>query len=145
MLNNLTLVGRLTKPVEVRKDKQGNSISTITLAVDHGKDDVSFIDCVAFGKQVDNLAQFCSKGNLIGVTGSLRQRKYTRKDGSQASVIEVLVNSIEFLEPKKEVPAPNPEEFATALPTEEERPPLADGWEYGEDGKPRKKTAPSKK
>ena len=128
MLNNLTLVGRLTKPVEIRKDKKGESISTFTLAFNSGKEEANFIDCVAFGKQVDNLSQFCKKGDLLGVTGSLRQRKYTRKDGSQTSTIEILVNGVEFLQPKEKEPAePNPKEFVT-----EEIP---EGYIKGEDGK----------
>lgn len=130
MLNNVTLVGRLTKDVEVRKTKDEKSISTITLAVNVGKDEVNFFDCVILGDKVDNLAKYCKKGALIGVTGSLHQRKYTRKDGSQNSVIEILVNNIEYLSSKeKEAEAPNPDEFAV----EEEK--IPDGYVKGEDGK----------
>ena len=129
MLNNATLVGRLTKDVEVRKTASQQAISTITLAVNTGKDETNFFECVVIGEKVENLAKYCKKGALIGVTGYLRQRKYTRKDGSQASVVEIVVNNIEYLSTKEKEPeAPNPDEFAV-----EDK--IPDGFIKGADGK----------
>ena len=110
MLNNVVLVGRLTKDVEIKKTSGGLSISTITLAVDTGEENASFFDCVVMGDKADNLSKYCKKGHLIGVTGYLRQRKYQRKDGSNNSVIEVVVNGIEYLQPKEKEEKTAPEE-----------------------------------
>ena len=111
MLNKTILVGRLTKDVEVRKTASQKSISTITLAVNTGKDETSFFDCVVIGDKVDNLANYCKKGALLGVCGSLHQRKYQRKDGTNASVVEIIVDSIDYLSQKdKEPEASNPDD-----------------------------------
>ena len=59
-----------------------------------------FIDCVAFRQSAETLCKFARKGNLVGVDGKLNQRKYQRNDGSMASVIEVLCDSITLLTPK---------------------------------------------
>jgi len=151
MLNQLILLGRLTKEPQLRTATSGRNVASFSLAFDNvmknpdGSRGTSFIDCVAFDTTAEVIVKFAHKGDKIAVVGSVNQRHWTGKDGKEYSNIEVLVSSIELLEPKKEIPAPNPEEFATGLPTDEERPPLAEGWEYGEDGKPRRKKSASAK
>ena len=152
MLNQLVLQGRLTKDVERVDLSSGKTLYNFSLATDgRRKDESIFINCVAFEKVGENLEKYCSKGDMICVIGAINQRKYQRQDGSTNQVVEVLVDSVEFLMPKKEEPsAPNPDEI---LPGEEveEKPPLADGWHYDKDGKAvkdtpaPKKTAPKKK
>ncbi|MBE6133422.1 MAG: single-stranded DNA-binding protein [Erysipelotrichaceae bacterium] len=106
MMNNVVLVGRITRDLELRTATSGRSIVSFTLAVDSrmknadGSRATSFIDCVAFGQTAETMSKFTRKGSLIGVVGSLNQRKYQRKDGSTASVLEVLCDSVQFLEPK---------------------------------------------
>ena len=136
MLNQLVLMGRLVANPIVREINQDaiKSFTTFTLAFDNiAKDESSFIDCVAFNNTGTALAKYSKKGDKIAVVGAIRQRKYVAKDGTNRSVIEVVVDSIEFLQPKKdEASVPNPDEFLT-------------------DGKPvkdavaPKKTAPKKK
>ena len=106
MINNVTLVGRLTKDPELRTATSGRSIVSFTVAVDSrmknadGTRATSFIGCVAFGQTAETMSKFTRKGSLIGVIGSLNQRKYQRQDGSTASVLEVMCDSVQFLEPK---------------------------------------------
>lgn len=106
MINNVTLVGRLTKDPELRTATSGRSIVSFTIAVDSrmknpdGTRATSFIGCVAFGQTAETMSKFTRKGSLIGVIGSLNQRKYQRQDGSTASVLEVMCDSVQFLEPK---------------------------------------------
>ncbi len=108
MINRVVLVGRLVKDVELRTATSGRPIASFTLAVDNrqkdesGKLTTSFIGCVAFGNSAENLSKFTRKGSLIGIDGVLNQRKYQRKDGTNASVIEVLCDSVKFLESKKQ-------------------------------------------
>ena len=108
MINNVTLVGRLTKDPELRTATSGRSIVSFTIAVDSrmknpdGTRATSFIGCVAFGQTAETMSKFTRKGSLIGVIGSLNQRKYQRQDGSTASVLEVMCDSVQFLEPKGE-------------------------------------------
>lgn len=149
MLNQLILLGRLTKEPQSRGNEK-MPITGFSLAFDNvmkdkdGNRGTSFIDCTAFSNTADIIVKHCHKGDKVAVIGSVNQGHWTGKDGHEYSNIEVLVSSIELLEPKKEIPAPNPDEFATGLPTEE-KPPLAAGWEYGPDGKARKISASAKK
>ena len=106
MINSVVLVGRLTRDPELRTATSGRSIVSFTIAVDSrmknadGTRLTSFIGCVAFGQTAETMSKCTRKGSLIGVQGSLNQRKYQRQDGSTASVIEIMCDSIEFLEPK---------------------------------------------
>ena len=107
MINRVVLVGRLTKDPEMRTANSGNTITSFTLAVDNriknadGSRGTTFIGCVCFAQRAETVAKFTKKGHLVAVEGSLNQRKYQRQDGSTASVIEVICDNVEFLEPKK--------------------------------------------
>jgi len=106
MINRAILVGRLTKDPELRTTTSGNTVTTFTLAVDNrtknadGSRGTTFIGCVCFSQKAEVVAKYTKKGSLLGVEGSLNQRKYQRQDGSTASVIEVMCDNVEFLEPK---------------------------------------------
>lgn len=106
MINRVVLVGRLTRDPELRNTNTGNSVCSFTLAVDNrqknpdGSKSASFIPCVVFSQQAENVTQFVKKGSLVGVEGRLAQRSYDRRDGTKATVIEVICDSVQFLEPK---------------------------------------------
>ena len=147
MLNQVVLFGRLTKePLSRGENVVGFSIAFDNVMKDKdGNRGTSFIDCTAFKTTAEIVSKYAHKGDKVAVVGSLNQRRWTSKDGKDGSAIEVIVDSIELLEPKKQEPeAPNPDEVM-GEPVYDEKPPLADGWEYGPDGKPRKIQAPKKK
>lgn len=106
MINRVILVGRLTADPELRRTNSGASVASFTVAVDNGMKNpdgsrgTCFMNCSVFNNQADNVAKFTRKGALVGVEGRLNQRKFTRKDGTNASVIEVICDSVKFLEPK---------------------------------------------
>lgn len=106
MINNVVLVGRLTKDPELRYSSSNIPMVYFTIAVNrafsdqNGQRQADFIGCVAFRKQAENMARFLSKGSLIGVEGRIQTRNYQGKDGNMVYVTEVLANSIQFLEPK---------------------------------------------
>ena len=105
MLNQLILMGRLVANPVLRDNKNDatKSFTTFTLAFDNiGSDEASFIDCVAFNNTGNALCKYATKGDKIAVVGAIRQRKYVAKDGTNRSVFEVVVDSVEFLQPKKE-------------------------------------------
>lgn len=110
-MNRIVLVGRLTRDPELRRTNSDSSVASFTLAVDdrmkdaNGQKTTTFIGVTVWNQQADNVAKFCRKGSLVGVDGRIRQRTYERRDGTKASVIEVIADSITFLEPKsKEIP-----------------------------------------
>jgi single-strand DNA-binding protein len=111
-MNNVSLIGRLSKTPELRYSNTGTAVTTFTVAVNRfGKDEADFINCVAFKKSAEALANYTDKGSLIGLTGSIQVRSY-EKDGSKRWVTEVIANSVQFLDSKKkeDKPAPAPKQ-----------------------------------
>lgn len=107
MINRVVLVGRLTRDPELRKTTTGTSVASFTLAVDNrikdanGQYTTSFIPCVVWKEQAENCVRFIHKGSLVGVEGRLNQRNYDNQEGKKVQVIEVVCDSVQFLEPKK--------------------------------------------
>lgn len=105
MINRVVLVGRLTRDPELRRTSSGIAVASFTIAVDNrtksgAEKTASFIPCTVWNQAADNLAKFTKKGSLVGVEGRLNQRTYDSKDGRRVSVIEVICDSVQFLEPK---------------------------------------------
>lgn len=126
MINRVVLVGRLTRDPELRRTNSGTSVCSFTVAVDNrtknadGTKSASFIPCTAFQQSADNMSKFLRKGSLVGIEGRLNQRSYVRQDGSKASVLEVLCDSVQFLEPKSNAEqAPDTVTFEDAAPADE--------------------------
>lgn len=107
-INVVTLIGRFTKDVEIRKTQSGKSVVQFTLAANRrGKDaGADFINCVAWEKTADVISQYCHKGDRIGVIGRIATRSYDDKySNKKVFVTEIMVDQFEFLsEPKKEEP-----------------------------------------
>ena len=108
MVNRVLLMGRLVKDPELRKTNSDVSFATFTLAVDNrmresdGTRGTIFIDCRVFRDQADSLVKNTRKGSRIAVDGSLNQRNFVRQDGSKGKSVEVVVDQVTFLEPKKD-------------------------------------------
>ena len=105
MINKTVLVGRLTKDLGLRKTQNGTSVAQFTLAVNRKikteGQEADFINCVAWNKTAALMAQYLSKGALIGVDGHIQTRSYDDKDGKRVYVTEVIAESVAFLETKK--------------------------------------------
>ena len=105
MVNRVVLVGRLVKDPELRKTNSDISFATFTLAVDNrvreadGTRGTIFIDCRVFRDQAENLVKATRKGSKIAVDGSLNQRNFERRDGTKGKAIEIVVDSVTFLDP----------------------------------------------
>jgi len=131
MLNRIVLVGRLTRDPELRRTNNETAVCSFTLAVDdrikdqNGNKTTTFIGVTVWNQQADNVAKFVRKGSLVGVDGRIRQRTFERRDGSKASVIEVVADSVTFLEPNKSKEIPNEEviydEVSDVAPQEESK------------------------
>jgi len=115
MLNRIVLTGRLTRDPELRRTTSDVAVASFTLAVDdnmkgpNGEKTTTYIGVTVWDKQADTVEKFLRKGSLVGVDGRIHQRTFERKDGSKASVIEVIANHVEFLEPKGTREIPNEE------------------------------------
>ena len=103
MINNVTLVGRLVAPPELRKTPNNVSSLQSTLAVnrnfknENGDREADFINFQAWRGTADIIAQYCSKGSLIGIIGRIQVRSY-EKDGQRRYVTEVVAESVALLE-----------------------------------------------
>lgn len=100
-MNNVTLIGRLTKDPEIR---QGNTIvANFTLAIDRparqGEEKkADFPRIVAFGKTAENCERFLAKGRLVGVQGRIQTGSYKDRDGRTVYTTDVIADRVEFLE-----------------------------------------------
>lgn len=106
MINRVVLVGRLTKSPELRKTQNGTSVCKFTLAVNRratgqGQPDADFISCVAWNKTADLMLQYLNKGSLIGIEGRLQTGRFTNNNGETIYTCDVMVDSLQFLDPKK--------------------------------------------
>ena len=108
MINNVVLTGRITRNLELKQTNNNNSSLNITLAVernfkDHsGQKQTDFISCKAFGKRAETIAQYCQKGDLIGITGSIQTGSYQKQDGSTVYTTDVMVNELIFFPKPKQ-------------------------------------------
>lgn len=101
-INNVTLIGRVVRDIEVKTTNSGKSVASFALAVDgYGKDaDASFIDCVAWNKAAELLAEYAPKGKQIGITGRLQTRIW-EKDDIKRKATEVIIDQFQFLSDTK--------------------------------------------
>ena len=104
MINNVVLVGRMTRDAELRYTPQNQAVATFTLAVNRnfknqsGEREADFINVVIWRQQAENLANWAKKGALIGVTGRIQTRNYENQQGQRVYVTEVVADNFQLLE-----------------------------------------------
>lgn len=114
-MNNVQLIGRLTKDVELRyfQGAQGQqAVARFTVAVDRmpksdGTREADFISCSCFGKRAEVISQHFQKGSKIGLVGRIRTGSYQNQQGATVYTTEVEVTDLDFIDPKNTV-QPNP-------------------------------------
>lgn len=106
-MNNVSLVGRLTRPIELHYTQGDNPLAmcNLNVAVDRkfkkdGQPTADFINCKAFGKTAEFIEKYFDKGNRIGLTGSIQTGSYKNKDGNTVYTTDVIVDNVEFVESK---------------------------------------------
>ena len=102
-MNKVILIGRLTKDPELRTIASGNATTSFTIAVNrnftnqNGEREADFINCVAWRKQAENVAKYCTKGSQVAVEGRIQTRSYDAQDGTKRYVTEVVADNVTFL------------------------------------------------
>lgn len=102
MLNQIVIVGRLVKDPELKETEKGKKVTNITLAVPrsyknvNGEYDTDFIDCVLWTGVAENTAEYCKKGDLLGVKGRIQSRSYEIEE-QKKYVTEVVAEKVTFL------------------------------------------------
>lgn len=106
MLNQIILVGRLTRDISIHKSEKGVKVATISLAIPRsfknmeGNYDTDFIDCIAFENIAENTAEYCGKGDVVGVKGRVQSRT-VENGGKTEYLMEIIAEKVTFLSSKR--------------------------------------------
>lgn len=102
-MNKVILIGRLARDPEMRTTPSGVATTSFTIAVQRnyanaqGDREADFISCVAWRKQAENIAKYCTKGSQVAVDGRIQTRNYDAQDGTKRYVTEVIADNVTFL------------------------------------------------
>lgn len=102
-MNKVILIGRLTRDPEMRTTPSGVATTSFSIAVQRnyanaqGDREADFINCVAWRKQAENIAKYCTKGSQVAVDGRIQTRNYDAQDGTKRYTTDVVVDNFEFL------------------------------------------------
>ena len=124
-INRVTIVGRLTRDPELRHLPSGTAVLQLGVAVNgRQKDDggnwidkPNFFDVKVFGNQADTLNTHLSKGRRIGVDGRLDWSSWEAQDGSKRSKVEIIAQSVQFLDSRGEGGGDGERQFVPAAAT----------------------------
>ena len=103
MINNITIVGRITDSIELRKTKTNKSVTKFSIAVDRDRKDemgnkiTDFVRIVAWESKADFLANYAGKGTLVGITGRVETNKYLNQQGVNVTEVYIRCNTVEIL------------------------------------------------
>ena len=107
MLNHITIMGRITKDIELRRTSAGVAVASFSIACDrdfsnNGQKETDFIDCVAWRGTGEFVERNFSKGRMIVMSGRLQNRKWEDKNGNKRTTAEILVENVYFADSKKD-------------------------------------------
>lgn len=100
-MNKVVLIGRLTKDPDLRfAAGSGTAVTRLTLAVNRPfkKDEADFINCIAFGKTGEIIAQYLTKGRQLAISGNIQTGSYEAKDGTRRYTTDVIIDSFDFID-----------------------------------------------
>lgn len=104
MINNVTLIGRLTRDAELRYTPSNIATAQFNVACNrnfknaNGEYDADFINCVMWREQAERFCNWTKKGMLVGITGRIQTRSYEGNDGKRVYVTEVVAENFQILE-----------------------------------------------
>lgn len=108
MINNVTLIGHLTRDAELKYTGNGSAVATFNLAVNrkftnaNGEREADFINCVIWKKPAETLANYTRKGSKIGIVGRIQTRNYENQQGQRVYVTEVVVENFQLLDARQD-------------------------------------------
>lgn len=103
-MNNVQLIGRLTKDVDMKYTPNGVALSTFTLAVNrpfknkNGENEADFIRIQTWRKLAENVANYCKKGSQVAVAGRIQTSAFEGQDGNMVYITEVVADYVQFLD-----------------------------------------------
>lgn len=126
MLNNLSILGRVTKPLELRYLQNGTAVLNFDIANSIKVKDsevTTFLRCVCYGRSAEVINQFVSKGDRVLLQGELRQNSYQDSSGATKTYHFLQVNSFDFIESrnKEQAQAQQAPQMPTLQQTKEQK------------------------
>ena len=109
MLNNVIIMGRLTRDPELRRTQGGTAVTSFTMAVDRdfksqsGEKETDFIDVVAWRNTGEFAAKYLAKGRMAAVEGRIQVRDWQDKDGNRRKSVEVVADNVYFADSKRDI------------------------------------------
>ena len=100
MNNNFIFIGRLTKSPELRYTSSNKAVTQIDLAVQNGKDDVTFLPITLFGNIAENVCKYCKKGDQVGFQGIVKNHNWEDTKGNKHYDYTFMANRMSFLQTK---------------------------------------------
>lgn len=136
MINRVVVTGRLTHDPELRTTVNGKNVCDFQIAVtkrfkpQDGSPDADFFRVSAWGNTAEYVANYLSKGRLVGIDGRLQSRKYQASDGTNREVVEIVADNVQGLDRPKDDAAGAPAGVAAVAagpaPSADEYDPFAD-------------------
>lgn len=123
MINNVTLMGRLTAAPELKTTKSGTTVTSFCIAIDRryqpkeGEKQTDFINCIAWRNTAEFITRYFKKGDLIALTGEIQTRKYKDNDGNSRTAFEVVISQASFCGGKNNTDSGNAEKNAYTAAT----------------------------
>jgi single-strand DNA-binding protein len=112
-MNNFSGVGRLTADPDLKYSQGGKTIVKFTLAINRDRETADFLRCVAFGKTGELIAEHFSKGDQIGIIGSVWTGSFDKEDGTKVYTTDIAINKITFIGSKNKSKNEKSNEIAT--------------------------------
>lgn len=100
MNNNFIFIGRISKDLELRYTKDNKAVCEVNIAIQNGKDDVTFVPITLFEKMAENVCKYCEKGDLIGFQGSVKNHNWEDNKGNKHYDYTFMANRMSFLQTK---------------------------------------------
>ena len=103
MLNQVVLVGRLTSDLEAKELEDGKKVTNMTLAIPRsfknadGEYETDFVECTLWNNIAENTAEYCKKGDIVGVKGRLQSSSFEKEDGNKEFRTQVMAEKVTFL------------------------------------------------
>lgn len=132
-MNNVSIIGRITKDIELRATTSGLPAVSMCIVINNGKDKdgnerpADFPKVYVYDKQAENVNEYCHKGSLVGITGRIKTRTWDKEDGTKGYETYILASRVQFLDTKASEGAGIPEpDYVPSKEEKEENDPFAD-------------------
>ncbi len=122
-MNKVILIGRLARDPEMRTTASGTNVTRFTVAVSRpfqgqgGDRGADFINCIAWRRQAENIAKYCTKGSQVAVEGRIQTGSYDGQDGNKRYTTDIVADNVTFLGSRSNVETPTTDNYVQEMPT----------------------------